>query len=57
MLGVVDDALAIGFEIGDRLLDDAQVVFVGGLQNFLDVQCPRFAEDGADGRVANQAGL
>ncbi len=26
MLGVVDDALAIGFEISHRLFDDAQVI-------------------------------
>jgi hypothetical protein len=38
MFGIVNDALAIGFEIGNRMLDDAQVVFVGGLQNFFDVQ-------------------
>ena len=43
--------LPLDFEIRDRLLDDAQVVFVGGLQNFLDVQRPRLAEDGADRRV------
>ena len=55
MLGIVDDALAVGFEIRDGLLDDAQVVFVGGLQNFLDVKRPCLAKDGADGRVANRA--
>ena len=50
-------ALAVGFEIGDGIFDDAQVVFVGGLQDFLDVQRPGFAEDGADGRARIEQGF
>ena len=53
MLGVVDDAPALRFEIGQTLLDDAQVVVEGGPQHFGDVQRPRFAEDGADRACAN----
>ena len=51
MFGVVDDALAIGFEIRNRLLDDAQIIFKCGEQNFSNVQGPRLAKDGADRRL------
>src|SRR5258706_5903687 len=51
MLGVIDDALTIGFEIRNRLFDDSQIIFVCGEQYFLYVKSPRFAEDSADGCI------
>ena len=49
MLGVVDDAPVVGAQIGNGLLDDAQVVFQRGEQNIGDMQRPGLAENGADG--------
>ena len=51
MLGIIDDALAIGFEIRNRLFDDAQIIFERCEQNFPDVKSPCFAKDGADRRL------
>jgi hypothetical protein len=48
MLGIIDDPLAIGFEIRHGLLDDPEIIFERGLQNLLDVQRPCLAENGTD---------
>ncbi len=50
MLGVVNDAAALGAQVSHRLLDDAQVVLQRGEQHIGDVQGPGFAEQGANRR-------
>ena len=55
MFGVIDHAAALRAQIGEALLDDAQVLFVGRAQHFGDVQRPRLADDGADRRAAHRA--
>ena len=49
--------MPLAFEIGNRLFDDAQVIFEGGQQDFGDMQRPCLAEDGADRRVRIEQGL
>ena len=51
MLSVVDHAPALGLEVGQRLLDDAQVVLEGGAQHIGDMQRPGLANHSADRRT------
>ena len=46
MLGVVDHALALADEKGDRLVDHAQVLVAAHVQHGAQVQTPGLADDG-----------
>ena len=52
VLGVVDDALALADEEGDRLGDHAQVLLAVDAHDLLEVQGPRLADERADRREA-----
>jgi len=50
VLGVVDHALAAVREEGDRLGDHAQVLLAVDMHDLVEMQGPRLAHQGADGR-------
>ena len=52
MLGVVDDALALRAQKGDRVGDHAQVLLGIGVDHLLEVQLPGLADQRADRREA-----
>ena len=46
MLGVVNQFLALRFQIADRIVDDLQVLFKRDTQGASDVEIPGLSEDG-----------
>ncbi len=49
--------MPLDFQIGNRLLDDAQVIVQGCQQDVGNVQRPRFAKESADGRMRIDQGF
>ena len=56
MLGIVEDAPALGAEIGHAIGDHAQILFEGGFEHRLDMQRRRLADQRHDWRAGVQQG-